>query len=373
MPCEINNNRCIQLGRKSREPFLAHSRVAYFGSGREALISLAQALSLGPDCCVLLPAYMPEGVFRPFDVYRCRIVRYPVDENLDPIWDVLEDLLAQERPALAVLIHYFGLEKDAARFGRLCRRCGTAMLEDMAHILPGPNCSAGRDGDYVLYSPTKVVGVPDGGILVCRSANANLREVHFRFSTRRIFYLCQQISLLIIATLARRIPAGPWLSWLLRLTAPLLDSYSTLMSYFQSPHKTSWVSRWLLRRCDWAGWAAQRRTHADSYAAGLDPRVFRRLHGKFPVGGGPFAFPVLVSDREDLQRFLGEHRITGLILAARWDFIPNEERVQHPAAVLVLKKHFLFPTVQSLSEAEVATVIALANKWAAERIDAATT
>jgi hypothetical protein len=371
MPCEINNNRCIQLGRKSQEPYLAHNRVAYFGSGREALISLGQALLLGPDCCVLLPAYMPEGIFRPFDVYRCRIIRYPVDENLDPIWDVLENLLAQETPVLAVLIHYFGLEKDAARFGHLCRRYGTIMLEDMAHILPGPDCTAGRDGDYVLYSPTKVVGVPDGGILVCRSANATLPEVRFHFSTRRIVYLCQQISLLIISTLARRIPAGPWLEGLRRWTAPQLDSYSTLMSYFQNPHKTSRLSRWMLRRCDWAGWAAERRAHADSYAAGLDPRIFRKLQGKFPIGGGPFAFPVLVSDREDLHRFLGEHFVTGLVLAARWDFIPNEERVQHPAAVLVLKEHFLFPTAQNLSKAEVATVISLANKWASERIDAA--
>src|SRR5690242_18807364 len=137
MPCEINNNRSIQLRRKSQEPYVTDGRVEYFGSGREALISVAQALCLGPDRFVLLPAYMPEAILRPFDVYRCRISRYPGDENLGPIWDVLEELVAQERPALAVLIHYFGLEKDAARFGHLCRRHGALMLEDMAHILPG--------------------------------------------------------------------------------------------------------------------------------------------------------------------------------------------------------------------------------------------
>lgn len=372
MPYEINNNRCLQVSRKNQEPYLAHGRVSYFGSGREALISLAEALHLGPECCVLLPAYMPEGVFRPFDVLRCRIFRYPVDEDLDPIWDILEGLLARETPALAVLIHYFGLEKDAVRFGHLCRSYGTPMLEDMAHILPGPNCTAGQDGDYVLYSPTKVVGVPDGGILVCRSANAVLPEIGFRLSTRRIIYLCQQISLLIISTLARHVSAGPLLTWLRRLTAPFLDSYSTLMSYFQSPHKTSWLSRWLLRRCDWTAWAAQRRAHAERYAAGLDPRVFRKLQGKFPVGGGPFAFPVLVGDREDLQRFLSEHQIAGLTLTTRWDFIPREERIQHLATVFVLKHHFLFPTSQTLNEAEINTVIALANRWASGRIHAAT-
>jgi hypothetical protein len=140
------------------------------------------------------------------------------------------------------------------------------------------------------------------------------------------------------------------------------------VSYFQTPHQPSLLSRWLLRRCDWANWAAERQAHAESYAAELDPRVFRKFKGKFPVGGGPFAFPVLVSDRDDLQRFLDGHHVGGLVLAGRWDFIPTEERLQHHSAVLVLNEHFLFPTSQYLSKAEVATVISLANDWASQRI-----
>ena len=371
MPREINNNRCIQLSSKKPEPYSTHGRVLYFGSGREALISLGRALQLGPDSRILLPAYMPEGIFRPFELLRCQIILYPVDQNLDPIWNVFEGLLAQQPPALAVLIHYFGLEKDAQRFGHLCKSYGAIMLEDMAHILPGPDCSAGREGDYVLYSPTKIVGVPDGGILVCRSQSAPLPEAHFKFNIRHTVYLCQQVSLLIISTLARHIPAGLWLAGLRRLTGRFLNSYSTLMSYYKSPHEASWLTRWLLRRCNWISWAAERLAHAQSYAAGLNPQVFRQLQGKCPDGGGPFAFPVLMDDRDDLQRFLNRHGVAGLTLATRWDFIPDDQRARHPAAVLVLKEHFLFPTNQCLSKTEVATVIALANKWASERIEAA--
>lgn len=369
MPCEVNNNRSFRVGRRTHEPYLGHGRVEYFGSGREALISLTRALGLGPCHCVLLPAYMPEGIFRPFDACHCRIIRYQLNENLDPIWDVLEKLLAQESPVVAVLIHYFGLEKDAARFAYLCRQRGALMVEDMAHILPGPSCTLGRDGDYVLYSPTKVVGVPDGGIMVCRSPAAVLQSVRSVFNVRRVAYLYQQVGLLSIATLARNFPAGRWLALVRRLTARLLDSYSSLMSYYQTPHRASWLSRWLLRRCEWGDWAAQRQAHSDSYAAGLDPRVFRQFQGKCPVGGGPFAFPVLVSDREELQRFLGEFGISGLTLTSRWDFIPDEERSQHPATVHVLREHFLFPTSQTLSRTEVARVIALANQWASTRLN----
>jgi hypothetical protein len=314
---------------------------------------------------------MPEGIFRPFEFLKCQIVRYPVDSNLDPIWDALESLLKQKKPALAVMIHYFGLEKDARRFGHLCKHYGTLMLEDMAHILPGSKCSAGRDGDYVLYSPTKVVGVPDGGILVCRSQNAIPPKAGIGFSIRFVEYLCQQSLLLIISTLARRIPAGPWLAWLRRSIARFSDSYRTLMSYYQRPHSASWLSRWMLRHCAWASWSAERLAHADSYATGLDPRVFQQFRGKCPIEGGPFAFPVLMNGREDLQRFLNQYHVAGLVLAGRWDFIPDEERPQHSAAVLVLNKHFLFPTNQCLSKSDVATVIALANKWASDQIDVA--
>src|SRR4029077_2040752 len=123
--------------------------------------------------------------------------------------------------------------------------------------------------------------------------------------------------------------------------------------YFVRPHGASPLTRWLLRHCDWEKWAARRREHAERYAKGLDPFAFRPFSGRFVVGSGPFAYPVILSDRDDFRRHLALHKIAGSVLTTHWDFIPREDRARHSASVAVLKNHFLFPTAQGLTGNEI--------------------
>ena len=364
MPREIHNGRCFRIAAPQPEPYGDCGHVEYFGSGREAMMGLVLAFEMNDRTAVLLPAYVPEGLHAPFVRAGCRIVLYPLDENLDPIWRVLEELLLKHRPFLAVIIHYYGLPKPSRRFADLCHRYQTFVVEDLAHVLPGRDCPLGHDGDFVLYSPNKVVGVPDGGILVFRSDAPAFSQFHFQRDWRRILYLIQQMGILLVSTASRLLPSGRWLTALRLGTGMFLNSYTTLMSYFMHPHCISWVSRWLLKHCDWEGWASERLAHARRYADMLDPVVFRRFQGTFQAGAGPFGYPVLVFDRASLIQYLALRGIRGTVLTARWDFIPEDIRVQHSGAVSVLERHFLFPNSQGLSVEEIETVISVANEWA---------
>jgi dTDP-4-amino-4,6-dideoxygalactose transaminase len=328
------------------------------------MMGLGMSLAMGPEAVVLLPAYVPEGLFAPFKHLGCPIVLYPLDENLDPLWAELEELLLIHGPSLAVIIHYYGLEKDSQRFAELCHRYQTRVMEDMAHVLPGQACPLGQAGDFVLYSQNKVIGVPDGGVLVCRSVALVPMPVRFHGDFRRYVYFAQQMALLLIVTASRRFGSGRWLVWVRLLTGPFLNSYRTLMAYYTQPHRASCLTRWLLRHSDWDGWSAERRAHAEQYANGLDPQTFRRLGRAFAPGSGPFGYPVLVQNRDGLRQHLAEKGIAGSNLTPRWDFIPSGERHKHPDAVAVLDRHFLFPTAQGLSSEEVACVIVAANEWA---------
>ena len=147
MPREISNARCLRLSRTRPEPYFVEGKTVYFGSGREAVLSFARTIGKGRDNTVLLPAYVPEGLYKPFEFLDWRISLYPVDTNLEPEWEALETLFATERPCLAVMIHYFGLEMDITRFGKICRTWGTLLIEDMAHVLPGAGCRIGVTGD----------------------------------------------------------------------------------------------------------------------------------------------------------------------------------------------------------------------------------
>ncbi|THD77682.1 MAG: hypothetical protein E7812_13045 [Phenylobacterium sp.] len=363
---EISNDRSICLSRRSPGPFRDQERTEYFASGREALRSLIDSVLPTGKMTVLLPDYVPEGVIRPFRTAAWEVLLYPIDENLDPLWQRLEALLKARKPAIAVLIHYFGLAKDAGRFRALCNASGALMIEDLAHVLPGEGCEAGREGDYVLYSPTKTIGSPDGGILV-RRHGAGMAFPKRKGSRAHTTYVVQQLLLLCVATLGRRFTAGRWLRLLRRLSGRFLNSYETLSSYSHEPHQMSDIGRFLLRHADWDGWARRRLDHASAYDRGLDGKIFKRVPGSFFPNGGPFGFPVMVDDRDDLQEHLAARGIRGLTLDGRWDFIPQEERQEHPGALAVLRKHFLFPTDQHLADGQIQTVIAAANDWAALR------
>lgn len=361
---EINNGRCLQLAVKRPEPFDQNGKVRYFGSGREAVLSLAAALGRDSGMIAFLPAYFPEGLTKPFEVLGWRILFYPIDLNLDPVWDTFAKMLAHEKPQLAVLIHYFGLEKDIRRFTSICHEFGTLALEDMAHVLPGTDCGLGRIGDFILYSPGKLVGVPDGGILVCRSAVPIIPNLQWQCSPLRILYLSQQICLLAISTAARRFPRGIWLKALRGFSRVALNSYGTLMAYFHHPHRTSFITRKLLLRVDWDGWARARVAHASSYATALNKRVFRRLDARTPSEGGPYGYPVLVKNRAALQKYLLERGIVGGVLDTNWHATSDGKNELNSAASIILREHFLFPVNQDLRSDEVAFVIETANVWA---------
>ena len=365
MPREINNGRLIRLSSTHSEPYSAHGHALYFGSGREAVLSLARSVGKPSGNVVLLPAYVPEGLFRPFELDGWKIVLYQVDSDLDPLWESLVQLLDEKRAQIAVIIHYFGLHKDAERFSDACHRRGTLVLEDMAHVLPGYACACGRAGDFILYSPGKCLGVPDGGVLVCRSSIPGLQEPRMHFDPRRSLYLSQQLSLLLMNFVSRRIPAGWWLRMLRGVSRVFMDSYRSLMSYFHDPHRASWMTRYLLRHTDWDSCSMIRAKHARSYASGLDAVVFRQFRGSLAAGGGPYGYPVRVRDRDGLRLYLRRHGISGAVLDTHWDFIPHHtQETHHREAKRVLAEHFLFPVNHDLSSEEVATVISVANQWA---------
>ena len=74
-----------------------------------------------------------------------------------------------ERGDLILTIAYFGF-RTAQALHREARRKGVWILEDacQAFLLKGE----GPDIDYSLYSPRKIMGAPDGGLLLAHLGNS---------------------------------------------------------------------------------------------------------------------------------------------------------------------------------------------------------
>lgn len=116
-----------------------------------------------------LPDYFCNQSTVPARQAGAELVFYPVGEDLTPRWDDLERMAGAAPPSLFMLVHYFGKPQDGEAALGFCRRHGALLIEDAAHALE-PTEGIGGAGDFVFYSPSKVLPVPDGAVLLVRDA-----------------------------------------------------------------------------------------------------------------------------------------------------------------------------------------------------------
>jgi dTDP-4-amino-4,6-dideoxygalactose transaminase len=131
---------------------------AAFVNGRSAFSALAADL---PEAAIWLPAFLCRDLVQP--AYAPRIRFYPVLEGFEPD---LETVAAQAKAGdLVLVVAYFGLPISPTARQSLQRRPDLRVVEDCAQALdPGPDAWA----DWRLFSPRKLLGVADGGLLVAR-------------------------------------------------------------------------------------------------------------------------------------------------------------------------------------------------------------
>ena len=370
MSYAIHNQRCLEVGMiSSLPPQLRDSdmrKVYFFASGREALVALIQCMTMTRSPVVLLPAFVPEGLYAPFAQAHWRIVLYKVDLALNPVWDHLETLLRQHRPQMAILIHYFGLPRPIQEFVEICHAYDTLVVEDMAQAYLGEteNGPLGQTGDFILYSLPKMIGLPDGAPLVIRHPSLvnDIPEPHESKLHRR--YVVQQMITLATTTIAHSVPTRvgrKGMSFLSRILAG--SPYQTLMQYYTIPAPMSKVGWFLLRHIDHQCVKLQRRKLAQVYIDGLNRSKFEF----FPDVERPLnvmmGFPVLLTHRDAFIQYLARNSIAGVYFVDRWNFIPTGQEAIYNDAIDVLRSHFLFPLHQRLSVDQVQYVVEVANSW----------
>lgn len=124
--------------------------------------AVAQRLGLPPR--VLLPGWICNQSLWPLRQTGAELVFLPVFPDGRVDWTAAEGLGTLD---MVVVVHTFGyaVEMNAAR--DFANRRGALLVEDAAHaLMPGPGI--GENGDAVIYSPHKLLAVPEGGVLVLR-------------------------------------------------------------------------------------------------------------------------------------------------------------------------------------------------------------
>lgn len=94
-----------------------------------------------------------------------KIVYYPLDENYNPKWKECSKKIDTNEANIFLFVHYFGMKKNIERAREFCDLNNLILLEDCTHVLY-PTDKLGKLGDFIIFSPYKLLAMPDGGILI---------------------------------------------------------------------------------------------------------------------------------------------------------------------------------------------------------------
>lgn len=112
---------------------------------------------------VWMPSYLCPTMIEVLDQNKVNLQFYEVDYDLRiPSISWIERIQSGD---IVVLIDYFGFPLDA-NVANLAGKKGGWILEDSCQALLSEH--VGQYSDFVLFSPRKFIGVPDGGIVVSR-------------------------------------------------------------------------------------------------------------------------------------------------------------------------------------------------------------
>lgn len=320
---------------RSMPPFLRGNSIL-LANARSGIALLIELLS---PAHVWMPSYLCEVMIKAVDELRTSVKFYEVDYDLS--LSSSEWLDSVQPNDLVVLIDYFGFPSDPYWI-KLAKERGARVLEDGCQALLSEE--AGRFSDFVLFSPRKFVGVPDGGILVYNHEIA-----------------CDAIKI--------ETPPSAW--WLKAFSASVLrrdfDLHGGNRRWFElfqetedegpiGPYAMSEFSRVLLQHgFDYSMIAEKRVENYELLANEL--REFA-LFPSLPSGVVPLGFPIRVKDRDRVRQVLFSHEIYPPVHWPIQGVVPEEFSDSHKLASEIMT----LPCDQRYGEDDMMRMIAVVLK-----------
>ncbi|MDR6395952.1 lipid II:glycine glycyltransferase FemX [Herbaspirillum seropedicae] len=121
---------------------------------------------------VWIPDYFCNGSLAALRQLPVELHFYPVQPDLRPDYKAARQRAKDAPPDIFLLVHYFGQPLPTADAREFCKHSGAWLVEDAAHVLQ-PVAGIGAEGDFVLYSPHKLLALPHGSLLIARAGGAS--------------------------------------------------------------------------------------------------------------------------------------------------------------------------------------------------------
>lgn len=337
--------------------------VFWFGSGREAIYATIRALEKIKGT-VMLPAYVPEGVYAPFYDSDWDIQYYDLNADLSPDAKSIQAALELScNVNFVVCIHYFGIISDLSEVSQLVKSHGAVMVEDMSHVLPNETLSYGDYGEIILYSLPKVIGVPDGALCQFKTEELLAAISKFETSSPKSWYLLQRIVILATANLTATSWCTPTVADKIGyVVGGVFNSYKSLMRNYRQPSRASAVAQYIYFRTDILKAGTRKQEAFLEYQKSIcNENVGKpELENKTLLGG--FGYPLVVRDVTKVIEKFKERNIKVTTLKNRWCFLQEDDYKYFPISIHFLRHHVILPTSEHLKKEQIFEIADIVNE-----------
>jgi len=142
---------------KGTKPCFLYPNSVFFLNARSAILAVISSLR---PTTVWMPSYLCATMLDATNISKIPVRFFPVDDHLqikEGAW--ISEVITGD---VVIIIDYFGFRASEWVYEAIRER-GAWILEDACQALLSSH--VGQYSDFVVYSPRKFVGVPDGGIL----------------------------------------------------------------------------------------------------------------------------------------------------------------------------------------------------------------
>ena len=282
--------------------------VCYTSSGRDAILlalkSIEKNYPLIKKKC-LMPAYMCDSVFIPFEIAGWELIFYHVDKEFCADCRAVEDLLIEHCPGMVFVHPYYGMDTCDNLWNMLqpYREQGLFVMEDVtqAYYLKADKVKA----DFIIGSIRKWYAIPDGGFLACNDSIATewIEESDVEFIKCRLDVMQRKYQYLTNGTAEKQLFLQDN-----RALEHQMDQFDRVQAISKVTvsllSKTEEVSE-KNKRCDNYGYLNQNLPDCIKF-----PAMYYRAN-KDCIG---LYYPVYLENRETVQKQLIENRVYAPVL-----------------------------------------------------------
>ena len=333
MPLEaVPDNYFHQL----EQMFKSHS---YLTTGRGALMLVGQSIETD-NKHIYIPAYSCESMVKPFKDCGWKVTLYPLNEDLTISKDFVNQMVANEEKGFTILtMNYFWVAGTKDKVEEIkSKRRDIFIIEDFTHCLFTLGEIYSDKVDYYVGSIRKSLGVADGAIVL---TNCRLNEVKeamaSSFVTKRLMALKEKDAY----TVEKKESQKEYFRKVLGEAELDIDDKTAI-------EKMSDVSKKVLDNqainSEWGGVRYRRNTNLKHLY-----EIIKDVEGiRFPfkeetsLDDAYFMLPVLVSNRDEVQRMFAEQ---GLYCQLLWP-LSLEARKACKVAALMEREMLAIPIDQ---------------------------